>query len=134
MAGSNALEFLAEFSAITINFDAVSKRVIDVTTTLAARQAAFLELIYYGDPAVAKELVTNEMAISRDQRTGLTAMHMAIARDDLGLVNSLIEHHARFETDSQGRLPSLFALEVEAGEEVTDVVTRAEIRYLMRTT
>ncbi|EGE55965.1 hypothetical protein RHECNPAF_780015 [Rhizobium etli CNPAF512] len=65
--------------------------------------------------------------------TGLQALHLAIAADDLVMVRYLAEQcGAQFGPDGSGRWPSVVAAEYEVSEAVSDYVVEAEAAHLRK--
>lgn len=61
------------------------------------------------------------------ERTGLTALHIAVGINSLPLVRYLVEvENAPFEPDKLGRWPSAIAAECGASEELCDYIVEKE--------
>ncbi len=67
-----------------------------------------------------------------DGQTGLSALHLAVASNNMELTTALVEKHAAsFFSDKAGRWPSLIAAEMTGvSEELSDYVVEAEARFL----
>ncbi len=66
-----------------------------------------------------------------DERTGLSALHIAVGSNNLPLTRALVETcNASFFSDRFGRWPSVVALECKAGDEMADYICHAEARFL----
>jgi ankyrin repeat protein len=63
-----------------------------------------------------------------DPVTGLTALHIAIGRNDLSLTKLLVQAGAAFCPDKQGRMPSTIAALMEVNDELLDYVAEMEER------
>ena len=66
-----------------------------------------------------------------DPMTGLTALHIAIGRNDLSLTKLLVEAGAAFSPDKQGRWPSTIAALMEVDDELLDYVAEMEERKIV---
>jgi ankyrin repeat protein len=67
-----------------------------------------------------------------DEKTGLTALHLAVGTNNLGLAKTLVEdHHAEFFADRWGRWPSSMATDLShVTEEMMDYIVSAEAQFL----
>ena len=65
-----------------------------------------------------------------DRITGMTALHVAVGRNNLPLTRALVEAGAKFIPDGQGRMPSYIAAEMEVDEELQDFIVEAEAKAL----
>jgi Ankyrin repeats (3 copies) len=63
-----------------------------------------------------------------DDRTGMTALHIAVGRDHLTIAKYLVEHGAVFIPDGQGRMPTTVAAECEVSDEMCDFIVEAEAK------
>ena len=63
-----------------------------------------------------------------DENTGMTALHIAVGRNNLEIARILVEHGASFIADKQGRMPSTVAAECEVSEDLCDFIAEAEAR------
>jgi len=94
----------------------------------------FLEAVWLGnDRLIAGLLESPRRAYfleMKDPRTGLTALHIAVGRNDLKMARMLVEAGAEFVPDNEGRMPSLIAALCEAGEELQDYIAEAEEKAL----
>jgi uncharacterized protein len=80
-------------------------------------------------PAVRLLLDEQNVPIdSSDEETGLTALHIAVGRDQLKLAQYLVERGAAFFPDKQGRMPSTIAAECEVSDEMCDFIAEAEAK------
>jgi hypothetical protein len=90
----------------------------------------FLESVWFGDIDMVKALLASPQALrfleTTDPGTGMTALHIAVGRNNLPLVHELVEAGAAFVPDNEGRMPSLIAILCETGEELQDYITEAE--------
>jgi hypothetical protein len=102
-----------------------------------SRLPEFIEVVWRGDEetvmAVLKasdkrygflERTLNEV----DRITGMTALHIAVGRNNLELTKALVEAGAKFIPDGQGRMPSVIAAEMEVDEELQDYIVEAEAK------
>src|SRR5271169_5762322 len=53
-----------------------------------------------------------------DPTTGLTALHIAVGRNNLEMTKLLLEHGPAFVPDGEGRMPSVIAAEMEVSDEL----------------
>ena len=65
---------------------------------------------------------------STHSRTGLTALHIGVGRNNLPMTKKLVEAGAAFVPDVYGRMPSVIAAEMEVSGELADYIYEAEIR------
>jgi hypothetical protein len=81
-----------------------------------------------GDVAAARNALQQGAKVDRvDERTGLTALHIATGIDNLPLVKLLVEEcHARFGPDGFGRWPTAVAAECRVSEEMCDYIVEKE--------
>jgi uncharacterized protein len=92
-------------------------------------QAAFLIAAEKGDKRELRRLVGSGVDINEpDPATGLTALHLSVGRNAIGLVRFLVERGAAFVPDNLGRMPSTIAAESEVSEELCDYIVEAEAR------
>ncbi|WGJ13873.1 ankyrin repeat domain-containing protein [Methylocapsa sp. D3K7] len=61
-----------------------------------------------------------------DEETGMTALHIAVGRNNLELTRLLVQRGASFIPDKQGRMPSTIAAECEVTEDLCDFIAEAE--------
>lgn len=65
--------------------------------------------------------------IAAQQEDGLTALHLAIAMNDIALARFLIEEAgAQFVPDGFGRLPTVVAAQCDVSEELSDYILEKE--------
>ena len=81
---------------------------------------------------VLAALARGEDVDETDEKTGLSALHLAIASDNLSLVKALVEEHgASFFADKSGRWPSSMAANLNSvSDELSDYIVHAEAKFL----
>lgn len=90
-------------------------------------QTGFLMAAERADEAQVRKLVEAGVDINQmDPETGLTALHLSVGRDAIGLVRYLVGLGAKFIPDRYGRMPSTIAAECEVSDEVSDFILDAE--------
>ncbi|PZR85938.1 MAG: hypothetical protein DLM68_10380 [Hyphomicrobiales bacterium] len=95
----------------------------------ALLQRFLLEAVFYGNEKMVEMLL--DFGVSPDaidSVTGITALHLAVGRNDLDLARFLVERGALFVPDKQGRMPTTIAAECEVSEELCDFIAEAETR------
>lgn len=106
----------------------------NLSDTIPAKRlqlSPFLECVWLGDIAAVGEFLKNAAVITEvDPRTGITALHIAVGRNNLEMVRALVEAGAAFVPDGEGRMPSVIAAEMEVSEELADYIYEAESRAL----
>lgn len=87
---------------------------------------------YEGDlQNVRKALEDGTPLNTADDRTGLTALHIAVGSNNLALCRYLIEEwNAPFGPDKLGRWPTLIAAECQVDDDLSDYIVEQEARYL----
>jgi hypothetical protein len=60
----------------------------------------------------------------------MTALHLAVGRNNIRLARALVQAGAKFIPDGQGRMPSTIAAELEVDEELQDYIVEAEAKAL----
>lgn len=84
-----------------------------------------------GDIRAVKEAVSGGANIQVAQAEGLTALHIAVALNDLPLARYLIEEAgAPFVPDGFGRLPTVVAAQCLASEELAEYIFEREAAAL----
>lgn len=84
-----------------------------------------------GDIRAVKEAVSGGANIQVAQAEGLTALHIAVAMNDLPLVRYLVEEAgALFVPDGFGRLPTVVAAQCQASEELAEYIFEKEAAAL----
>ncbi|MFA5947821.1 MAG: ankyrin repeat domain-containing protein [Candidatus Gracilibacteria bacterium] len=90
---------------------------------------AFFAAVYDGDVAGASLFLDGGLAVdTKHASTGMSALHIAVGRNNLAMTRFLIERGATFFPDAQGRLPSTIAGLCEVGEDLCDYIADAEAR------
>jgi len=96
----------------------------DVTERLDLQ---LLEGAARGDIRAVREAVSGGANIASAQAEGLTALHIAVAMNDLALAKYLIEEaHAPFVADGFGRLPTVVAAQCQVGEDLAEYIFEKE--------
>lgn len=84
-----------------------------------------------GDIRAVKEAISGGANIRAEQAEGLTALHIAVAMNDLPLARYLIEEAgAPFVPDGFGRLPTVVAAQCQASEELAEYIFEKEAAAL----
>lgn len=110
-------------------------------TTLAQ---TFLEAAYKGDIDFLRPFLNRRIRSAgftssyydppdintRHPVTGMTALHLAVGRDNLAMTKLLVEAGAKFIPDNEGRMPSVIAAEMEVSDELADYIVEAEANAL----
>lgn len=100
----------------------------DVTERL---DLALLEGAARGDIRAVKEAISGGANIRAAQAEGLTALHIAVAMNDLPLARYLIEEAgAPFVPDGFGRLPTVVAAQCQASEVLSEYIFEKEAAAL----
>jgi hypothetical protein len=103
-------------------------------TDVVARQlldASLLAGAAAGDIAGCREAIAGGANVAAQQAEGLTALHLAIAMNDLPLTKYLVEEAgAPFVPDGFGRLPSVVAAQCQACEELAEYIFEKEAAAL----
>lgn len=93
------------------------------------RRIVFLESAYQGDKKRVEGCIRGGVPLDlADQMTGMTALHLAVGQDHLGIAKMLVEGGALFVADKLGRMPSTVAAECEVSEAMNDFIAEAEAR------
>jgi uncharacterized protein len=88
-----------------------------------------LDSAYDGKSDSVVELLENGAPVDTvDENTGMTALHIAVGRNNLAIARILVERGASFIVDKQGRMPTTIAAECEVSEELSDFIAEAEAR------
>jgi ankyrin repeat protein len=88
-----------------------------------------LDSAYNGKSDDVVALLKDEAPVDTvDENTGMTALHIAVGRNNLEIARILVERGASFIVDKQGRMPSTVAAECEVSEELCDFIAEAEAR------
>ena len=89
---------------------------------------ALLEDAYSGDLARIQQLLgAGGNVNTAEESTGLTALHIAVGRNNLFLTRMLIEDwKAAFVPDKIGRMPSLIAAELDVDPELAEYIIDKE--------
>lgn len=86
-----------------------------------------LNAAYGGRSDSVVALLKDEASIDTvDENTGMTALHIAVGRNNLEIARILVERGASFIADKQGRMPTTIAAECEVSEELCDFIVEAE--------
>lgn len=90
----------------------------------------FLRAVYDADTAGAVEALKAGADVNAaDPVTGLTALHLAVGTNNLGLTRILVEDwNAQFGPDGQGRWPTLIAAQARVSGKMGDYIVEAEAR------
>jgi hypothetical protein len=97
--------------------------------TPTIRRAVFLRSAYNGHKKRMESCMRGGVPLDlADKMTGMTALHLAVGQDHLGIAEMLVEGGAPFVTDKQGRMPSTVAAECEVSEAMNDFIAEAEAR------
>lgn len=100
----------------------------DVTERL---DLALLDAAARGDIRAVKEAISGGANIRAEQAEGLSALHIAVAMNDLPLTKYLVEEAgAPFVPDGFGRLPTVVAAQCEASEELAEYIFEKEAAAL----
>lgn len=90
---------------------------------------AFLDSAYQGlSKSIVWSLENGVSVDTLDEKTGMTALHIAVGRNNLEIARILVEHGASFIADKRGRMPSTVAAECEVSEGLCDFIAEAEAR------
>ena len=101
--------------------------------SIRLRNAAFFEAAYKGElNRVEASLLFGVPVDLADKVTGMTALHLAVGRNNLELARFLVQHGASFVPDKQGRMPTTIAAECEVSEELCDFIVEAEAAFEAR--
>jgi uncharacterized protein len=88
-----------------------------------------LDSAYEGESARVVSLLESGASVdAADEKTGMTALHIAVGRNNLAIARILVERGASFIVDKQGRMPTTIAAECEVSEELSDFIAEAEAR------
>lgn len=89
-----------------------------------------LQSAYAADPkGVFDAIMAGADVNAADPETGLTALHLAVGTNNLGLVRTLVEtFHARFQPDALGRWPTLIAAQARVDDALSDYIVQAEAK------
>jgi uncharacterized protein len=88
-----------------------------------------LDAAYNGRTDFVRKLLERRSDIdAADEETGMTALHIAVGRNNLEIARILVERGASFIVDKQGRMPTTIAAECEVSEELSDFIAEAEAR------
>lgn len=97
----------------------------------------FIEAVWRGDEETVMAVIKTadkryeylEKTLNwNDRITGMTALHVAVGRNNLAMTKMLVEAGAKFIPDAQGRMPSVIAAEMEVDEELQDYIVEAEAK------
>jgi uncharacterized protein len=91
---------------------------------------AIIVAAYEGDTKRLLSLSLTPALNATHPVTGMTALHIAIGRNNLEMTKALVEAGAAFVPDNEGRMPSVIAAEMEVSEELADYIYEAESRAL----
>ncbi|SPH17905.1 hypothetical protein DEA8626_01433 [Defluviimonas aquaemixtae] len=82
--------------------------------------------------SVLAALARGEDVNMTDEQTGLSALHLAVASNNIELTKALVEEHgAAFFADGFGRWPSVIAAEMAGvSDELSDYIVLAEARFI----
>lgn len=86
-----------------------------------------------GDAVTVLAALTRGVDVNMtDEETGLSALHLAVASNNMELTRSLVEDHcAAFFADRTGRWPSSLAANLSSvSDELSDYIVHAEADYL----
>lgn len=91
----------------------------------------YLRAAYDGDLDAVKAAITGGINVNAaDPANGLTALHLAVGRDQLPLVRYLVEEaHAAFLPDRRGRFPTTVAAQCEVSDDMNDYIVEREAQY-----
>jgi ankyrin repeat protein len=94
----------------------------------------FLRAAYGGDIDAVKAAITGGVNVNAvDPANGLTALHLAVGRDQLVIVRYLVEEaHAAFLPDRRGRFPTTVAAQCEVSDDMNDYIVEKEAEYQQR--
>lgn len=103
-----------------------------VPTAQPIQLSPFHKHVWLGDGNEARTMLKKDRRLldTVDPTTGLTALHIAVGRNNLPLTKVLVEAGAAFIPDAQGRMPSVIATELEVSEELAHYICEAESRAL----
>lgn len=80
-----------------------------------------------GDIAAVRTAIEAGADIAARQAEGLTALHLAVAMNDLPMAKYLVEEAgAAFVADGFGRLPTVVAAQCRVSEELSDYILAKE--------
>jgi ankyrin repeat protein len=101
--------------------------------SITFRKAAFLEAAYEGRNKQVEAMVRSGIPVDTiDKITGMTALHLAVGRNNLELARFLVERGVPFVPDKLGRMPTTLAAECEVSEELCDFIVEAEATALAK--
>jgi ankyrin repeat protein len=84
-----------------------------------------------GDIEAVKAAIQAGASVAAQQTEGLTALHLAVAMNDLPLTKYLVEEAgAPFVPDGFGRLPTVVAAQCQASEELAEYIFEKEATAL----
>ncbi len=94
-----------------------------------------LRAAYDGDLTLVRTALEEGTPVeTSDERSGLTALHVAVGTNNLALARHLVEEwHAPFGPDKFGRWPTLIAAESQVDDALSDYIVQQEARYLKQT-
>jgi Ankyrin repeats (3 copies) len=101
--------------------------------------SVFISYVHMGQISLVGSMISTMKQANRlddllgqiEPRTGMTALHIAVGRNNLEMVKMLVEAGAKFQADFLGRWPSTIAAECEASEELCDFIVEAEENALL---
>ena len=98
----------------------------------------FLNYVHMGQISLVGSIISDMKKVNRlddllgqiEPRTGMTALHIAVGRNNFEMVKMLVEAGAKFQADLSGRWPTTIAAECEVSEELCDFIVEAEEKAL----
>lgn len=113
----------------SLNQSDIEKLLSETSTGNSPFEEMFLGSAYSGNISQISMMLDGGSSIDTiHHATGMSALHIAVGRNNLELTKLLVERGASFFADKQGRWPSSIAALCEVSEELCDYVAESEAK------